>query len=368
MSPLSLRLLLWPALTADLVLGCRSRQPGSRTPEPATATAPTPAAFGPTIPNPGPPPGPAPAGMVWIPGGEFSMVGEEVLPDAHPIHRVYVDGFWMDRTEVTNAAVRRVRARDQLRTVAERGLRRRGRARRARREARRRLGRLHAAVACPVPLDSDYRWWCYVARRELAPPASVPASDLRGRDNYPVVHVAYEDAEAYARWAGKRCPPRPSSSSRRAAASPDGSYAWGDELRPGGRWMANTFQGHFPDADSADDGWRGHRAGGDLPAERLRALRRHRQRLGVVPRLVPARRVRPPGRRFGRWPATRSDRTRATIPTSPALPSASSAVARSSAPSGFCTRYLVGARGRGEITTATDHLGFRCVRSPEDSH
>src|SRR5450755_3478185 len=87
-------------------LACSSRAPvagSSRAPatpiaEPPRAASP----FGPTVANLRPPPGPAPAGMVWIPGGEFSMGGEETLPDARPVHRVYVDGFWMNRTEVTN--------------------------------------------------------------------------------------------------------------------------------------------------------------------------------------------------------------------------------------------------------------------------
>src|SRR5262249_4449422 len=76
-------------------------------------------------------------------------------------------------------------------------------------------------------------------------------------DRYPVVQVAYEDAEAYARWAGKRLPTEAEFEFAARGGLAGRKYAWGDELRPGGRWMANTFQGHFPDADSGEDGWRG---------------------------------------------------------------------------------------------------------------
>src|SRR4029077_13374203 len=110
--------------------------------------------------------------------------------------------------------------------------------------------------ARPVPLDSDDRWWSYVARASWRHPSG-SAAGVGGRDRDPVVQVAYEDAEAYARWAGKRLPTEAEFEFAARGGLAGRRYAWGDELRPEGRWMANTYQGHFPDDDSGDDGWKG---------------------------------------------------------------------------------------------------------------
>ena len=170
--------------------------------------------FGPTIPNTTPAPAAAPEGMVWIPGGEFSMgsnaAGESMcgLPgvtrDALPVHRVYVDGFWMDATEVTNEQFEKFVAATGYVTVAET------------KPTKEEFptappenliagSTVFTPTPQPVKLDNYFQWWNYVPGANWRHPTG-PDSDLKGREKYPVVQIAYEDAAAYAKWAGKRLP------------------------------------------------------------------------------------------------------------------------------------------------------------------
>ena len=153
--------------------------------------------------------------MVWIPGGEFSMgaqdppdmndaVGMQATIDSRPIHRTYVDGFWMDKTEVTNEQFAAfVRATGYV-TVAERT----PRAEDFPGAPPEDLVPGSVVFAPPdhaVPLDNHLRWWSYVKGADWRHPLG-PESSIAGKDAFPVVHVAYEDALAYAKWAGKRLP------------------------------------------------------------------------------------------------------------------------------------------------------------------
>src|SRR5262249_31316636 len=173
-----------------------------------------PPGFAPTVENKRPPPVKAPEGMVWVPGGEFSMgaadppdmdeVGMKGTLDSRPIHRVYVDGFWMDKTHVTNEEVEKFSKSTGYVTVAERTP----------------TAEQHPAappdklVAGPVvlsPLDhlgpyiSRYQWWPCVKGANWRHPEGQQSS-LKGGGKYPVVHIAYQDPLAYAKWAGKRQP------------------------------------------------------------------------------------------------------------------------------------------------------------------
>src|SRR5215469_4255175 len=223
------------------------------------------AEFQPTIANKNSPPGKAPEGMVWIPGGEFSMgavvngEGSHEMPmasnDSQPVHRVYVDGFWMDATAVTNAQFEKfVRATGYV-TIAERT------------PTKEEFPTAPdenlvagAVVFAPtdqeVPFNDHYQWWSYVKGTRWRHPLG-PQSDIKGKDNYPVVHIAYSDAEAYAKWIGQRLPTEAEWEFAARGGVAGKPFVWGDEFRPQNNWMANTHQGHFPLDDDGADGFIG---------------------------------------------------------------------------------------------------------------
>jgi formylglycine-generating enzyme required for sulfatase activity len=338
--------------------------------EPAVEKAAAPG-FEPTIPNSEPPPGDPPEGMVWIPGGEFSMGvldprtlphgGGEPMDDARPIHRVYVDGFWMDATEVTNEEFQKFVEATGYVTVAERTPRAEdfpG----APEENLVAGSVLFTPPDHPVPLHDLYQWWSYVPGVDWRHPSG-PRSDLRERGSYPVVHVAYEDAAAYAAWAGKRLPTEAEWEFAARGGLAGKPYAWGDDLNPEGRWMANTHQGRFPNEDYASDGFHG---------------------------IAPVARFPPNG--YGlydisgnvwEWvsdwyrPETYALRAKSgavarnpqgpETPFDPAEPTERKRVHRGGSflcTEQYCTRYMIGTRGKGEVSTGSGHLGFRCIRSP----
>jgi len=345
--------------------------PQSKAPTPA-APAPASDAFLPTVSNPGAAPGPAPEGMVWVAGGEFSMGaadptgkphgGHETMDDARPIHRVFVDGFWMDRTEVTNAQFARFVKETGYVTVAER----KPRAEDFPGAPPENLVAGSIVFTPPerdIPLDDYYEWWRYVPGANWKHPSG-PKSDLRGKENNPVVHVAFEDAEAYARWAGKRLPTEAEFEFAERGGLSGKTYAWGDDFQEAGHYMANTHQGHFPATDSGADGFRG---------------------------IAPVASFRPNG--YGLYDTAGnvwewvSDWYRpdyyATLaaasgvarnpkgpesPFDPAEPKEKKRVQRGGSflcTEEYCSRYIVGTRGKGEVSSSSGHLGFRCVRPAE---
>ena len=173
------------------------------------------AAFTSTIANTAQPPGPAPEGMVWIPGGEFSMGSDgkcdgksccspATVADALPIHRVYVDGFWMDATDVTNAEFEKFVKATGYVTIAERAPTKEDFPT-APPENLVAGSVVFTPTPGPVPLNNHFQWWSYVKGANWRHPEG-PQSDIKGREKYPVVQIAYPDAVAYAKWAGKRLP------------------------------------------------------------------------------------------------------------------------------------------------------------------
>jgi formylglycine-generating enzyme required for sulfatase activity len=326
---------------------------------------PPPPTFAPTLANKATPPGPAPEGMVWIPGGEFSMGLEEPahsdgMADARPIHRVYVDGLWMDRTEVTNADFADfVRATGYI-TVAERTPR-------ASDFPGAPPENLFAGSVVftpprhPVPLDTHFRWWSYQRDANWRHPFG-PGSDLLGRERYPVVHIAYDDALAYAHWAGKRLPTEAEYEFAARGGLSGRRYAWGNELRPGGRWMANTFQGHFPDFDSGEDGAIGITAVAGYPPNGYGLY----DISGNVWEWCSDWYRPDTYTHYGYSSVTRNPigPERGYDPVEPSVPKRVQRGGSFLCSSQYCARYLVGARGKGEPSTGSNHVGFRCVRSP----
>jgi sulfatase modifying factor 1 len=330
-------------------------------------------AFRPTVENHAPPPGPAPQGTVWIPGGEFSMgaaeptgadrneIGMHATDDSRPTHRVYVDGFWMDTTEVTNRQFAAFVKATGYVTVAERT---------PRAEDYPGAPPENLVVGAvvfspphhPVSLDDSYQWWSYVKGANWRHPLG-PASSIEGKENYPVVEVAYDDAVAYATWAGHRLPTEAEWEFAARGGLTGEPYVWGRELRPNGRWMANTHQGHFPNEDNGADGFPGLAPVAQFPPnhyglydvagnawEWVRDWYRpdHYAGLAAMGRVV----------RNPRGPASSFD---------PSEPGVQKRVQRGGSflcTDQYCSRYMVGTRGKGDVNTATNHLGFRTVVPP----
>jgi formylglycine-generating enzyme required for sulfatase activity len=197
------------------------------------------------------------------PGGDFLMGSEQFYPRERPVHRVALDGCWMDQHPVTAAAFRRFVRQTGYVTIAERPLDPADYP-----DADPALLRPGSLVfpktTGPVDL-SDYRnWWAYVPGAYWKRPAG-PGSTINGRDRLPAVHVAYEDVETYASWAGKALSTE-AESEFTARGGLDGSvFAWGNEHLPNGKPMANTWQGEFPCQNLQVDGFEGTSPIGRFP-------------------------------------------------------------------------------------------------------
>jgi formylglycine-generating enzyme required for sulfatase activity len=186
--------------------------------------------------------------MVFISGGAYRMGSDRHYPEETPIHRVSIDGFWIDCTPVTNGQFRKFVNDTGYVTFAER-----------KPEANDYPGALphmlKAGSLVFTPPKRDWsQWWKFKFGANWRRPYG-PRSSISGLDDHPVVHVAYRNAEAYAKWAGKDLPTE-AEWEFAARGGPDGAeFAWGDELMPGGKPMANIWHGAFPQQNLATDGY-----------------------------------------------------------------------------------------------------------------
>ena len=321
----------------------------------------------PTIENKSAPFGAAPDGMVWIPGGEFSMgtqISAEALcgypgltADAMPIHRVHVHAFWMDRNEVTNDEFARFVAETHYVTVAEQTPTKEEFPT-APPENLVAGSTVFTPTAYRVSFDNYFQWWRYQHGADWRHPTG-PDSNIDGKGDFPVVQVCFEDAVAYAKWAGKRLPTEAEWEFAARGGLSGKLYAWGDSLRPGDRWMANTWQGRFPVRDEGSDGFSGVAPVGKYPpngyglvdlAGNVWEWTTDWYRADAYAALGDSVQHDPQG------PSTYND---------PAEPTEPKRVQRGGSflcSDEYCSRYMVGTRGKGEVRTASNHLGFRCVK------
>jgi formylglycine-generating enzyme required for sulfatase activity len=192
-------------------------------------------------------------GMARIPGGEFLMGSDKHYPEEAPAHRVAVGAFWMDQHTVTNKEFRRFVDDTGYVTLAEKpanaddypG---------AQPEMLAPSSVMFRRASRPVDLRNPYNWWTYVAGADWRHPRG-PESSLQGLWDHPVVHVAYEDAETYAKWAGKELPTEAEWEFAARGGLEGAEFCWGDELAPGGKPQANTWQGEFPWQNLLEDGF-----------------------------------------------------------------------------------------------------------------
>jgi formylglycine-generating enzyme len=297
--------------------------------------------------------------MAWVPGGTFAMGAEDFYEEERPVHRVTVDGFWMDEHPVTVGEFRRfVRATGYV-TVAERPL-----------DPEQYPG-ANPALLVPGslvfrrsrgPVDlRDYRnWWAYVPGACWHRPKG-PGSDTYTRRRHPVVHVAYEDAKAYAAWAGKVVPTEAEWEFAARGGLEGATFAWGDDFTPGGRWMANTWQGEFPWQNFALDGYHGTSPVASFPPNGYGLFDvtgnvwewtsdyytpRHPDKSCCAPRNPCA--TSPERSNAGGQPDAHIPRRVVKGGSHLCAPN-------------YCLRYRPAARQGEAVDTSTGHIGFRCI-------
>jgi formylglycine-generating enzyme required for sulfatase activity len=202
-------------------------------------------------------------GLVFVAGGVFAMGDDRFYPEERPVRQVEVDGFWMDEHPVTAAEFRRFVRQTKYVTIAERspeGL--------EYPDADPELlvpgSLVFRKTTGPANLDDVHNWWEYVPGACWRRPAG-PGTTINGRDRHPVVHVAYEDAEAYAVWAGKELPTEAEWEIAARGGLEGAVFAWGNEQFPDGKAMANTWQGEFPWRNLRLDGFEGTSPVGSFP-------------------------------------------------------------------------------------------------------
>jgi sulfatase modifying factor 1 len=303
--------------------------------------------------------------MALVPGGTFRMGSEDFYPEERPVHRVEVDAFWMDRRPVTVAEFRRFVKATGYVTLAERAP-----------DAADYPGADPALLVPgalvfqptrgPVDLGDVANWWHWVPGARWDRPEG-PGSDTYTRARHPVVHVAHEDAEAYAEWAGKALPTEAEWERAARGGLEDATYAWGDEVAPGGRYLANFWQGDFPWQNHLLDGFPGTSPVGSFAAN---GYGLHDMTGNVW-----------------EWtadyfaPSHPADAEKSCcVPRNPRVTSAEGSLAAGRpgahiprrvvkggshlCAANYCLRYRPAARQAEAIDTSTSHIGFRCILRP----
>jgi len=317
---------------------------------------------------PDPAQGPPPPGMVRIPGGAFRMgddipdsanpaVRDRNFADAYPPHEVRVDPFFLDETEVTNAQFAEFVKATNYVTTAER-----------------KLDPKEFPNAPPELLepgsfgfkpprrvasfDNHMQWWGFVVGASWRHPEG-PGSTIQGRENHPVVHVSWEDAAAYAQWAGKRLPTEAEWEFAARGGLVGKKYTWGDEATPGGKYLANTWQGEFPGENTLKDG---HYATAPVRSYPPNGYGLYDMSGNVwewcADWYTPdyygrSPLVNPQGPDSSFDPAERGNEK---------LPKRVQRGGSFLCSDLYCNRYIVSGRGKGEVRASHAHVGFRCAK------
>jgi formylglycine-generating enzyme len=297
-------------------------------------------------------------GMVWLEGGNFAMGSDRFYPEEAPVRTLAVDGFWMDARTVTNAEYSKFVRKTGYVTVAERAL-----------DPADFPGApvenlvpgalVFHMTAGPVDLADYSQWWSWVPGACWKHPQG-PGSTIRSRPDYPVVHVAYEDAQAYAAWVGKRLPTEAEWEFAARGGLDGRDFVWGDAMEPEGRKMANTWQGEFPWRSTARNG-PGTVPGGRFPANGYGLY----DMAGNVWEWTSDWFVRDGAAMQS--PCCAGDaRERSFDPCQPGTRIPRKVLKGGSflcSPS-YCLRFRPAARSPQAIDTGMSHVGFRCVSEP----
>ena len=306
--------------------------------------------------------------MVCIAGGTFLMGSNDFYPEERPVHRVTVDGFWIDAHPVTTAEFALFVDATGYVTVAERVP-----------DAGDYPG-VDPALLVPgslvfrpppyrVSLKNYRQWWTYVPGACWKNPEG-PASSLDGRENHPVVHIAYEDAEAFARWAGKQLPSEAEWEFAARGGLEGAAFVWGDEFAPKGRMMANTWQGEFPWQNLKTDGYEGTSPVGAFPTNAYGLLDMAGNVWEWTSDFFRSRHPAEAAKSCCIPRNPRVDSAEQSYPVDQPIANIPRKVLKGGshlcAPN-YCLRYRPAARQGEVIETSACHVGFRCIVRPNDA-
>lgn len=308
-------------------------------------------------------PGELPRGMVWIEGATFRMGSAAYYPEEAPVHRVSVDGFWIDAHPVTNRQFKRfVRETDHV-TFAEKKPK-------ASDYPGAKPEMLYAGSLTFVPPDHPVdtrvfgQWWRFLKGANWRHPYG-RGSSIHGLDDHPVVHVAYADALAYAKWAGKELPTEAEWEFAARGGLDGAEFAWGDELTPGGLHRANTWQGNFPNENLKEDGFERTSPVGHYPPNRYGVFDMIGNTWEWTSDWFTAQHQPDTDKPCCVPHNPRGGSIEGSIdPSMPQIRIPRKVIKGGShlcAPN-YCQRYRPAARHAEAVDTSTSHLGFRCVR------
>jgi formylglycine-generating enzyme required for sulfatase activity len=299
--------------------------------------------------------------MAWIPGGEFLMGSDSHYPEEAPQHRATVDGFWADRSPVTNEQFRAFVEATGYVTFAEIAPR-----------AEDYPGALPEMLnAGSIVFNKPRRgtntnnctWWSFVFGADWRHPTG-PDSSIDGLDKHPVVHIAFRDAEAYARWAGKELPSEAEWEFAARGGLDGAEFAWGDQLHPNGRHMANVWQGEFPWQNLRSDGYERTSPVGTFPANGYGLVDMIGNVWEWTEDWYENRHIvsKPSGCCAAHNPRGASEEA-SFDPAQPEVRIPRKVLKGGShlcAPN-YCRRYRPAARFPHPVDTSTSHVGFRCI-------